>query len=412
MHKHPDEFLCRGVIYFNKLLILISLFSYIIFMEKEFFQKKCIRGEEKKMNDLFSLIAKKFFAITSALILAFSITGAPKIAEGGTVSADLSQTSVVESKRPFDVGLKSFYEKSDDAFVIPGLNEGFIPQGLFYDEMHDAFLISGYYENKTLPSKVILLDGNGTFIKSVSAVYKDNGKKSFGHFGGIAVFEDNVYVATTGVTLVLSFSDILEAENNADVTINKSLYTDVTCSYVNVCDGVLYIGEYKDKTVDGALKSPHKIMSKNGEIFYARCNAFRLESGSAFGIRADMIDADGNITPDFAFTSPLKAQGMARLSDGRIVYTCSATNITNSNVYIFGDVTKGEPDETLVINGKDVPLYYCTLCDRQEKRKAPVLLEEITVHPDGNVYILCESAAMKYRHENKNPIDCVMSWDI
>ena len=157
MHKHPDEFLCRGVIYFNKLLIFISLFSYIIFMEKEFFQKKCIRGEEKKMNDLFSLIAKKFFAITSALILAFSITGAPKIAEGGTVSADLSQTSVVESKRPFDVGLKSFYEKSDDAFVIPGLNEGFIPQGLFYDEMHDAFLISGYYENKTLPSKVILL---------------------------------------------------------------------------------------------------------------------------------------------------------------------------------------------------------------------------------------------------------------
>ena len=182
------------------------------------------------MNDLFSLIAKKFFAITSALILAFSITGAPKIAEGGTVSADLSQTSVVENKRPFDVGLKAFYEKSDDAFVIPGLNEGFIPQGLFYDEMHDAFLISGYYENKTLPSKVILLDGNGTFIKSVSAVYKDNGKNSFGHFGGIAVFEDNVYVATTGVTLVLSFSDILEAENNADVTINKSLYTDVTCS--------------------------------------------------------------------------------------------------------------------------------------------------------------------------------------
>ncbi|MGN1194173.1 MAG: hypothetical protein ACI4SB_01675 [Acutalibacteraceae bacterium] len=364
------------------------------------------------MNDLFSLIAKKFFAITSALILALSITGAPKIAEDGTVSSDLSQTSVVESKRPYDIGLKDFYEKSVDAFVIPGLNEGFIPQGLFYDEAHDAFLISGYYENKVLPSKVILLDGEGNFIKSVSAVYETSGKNSFGHFGGVAAFEDNVYIATTTVTLVLSFSDILEAENNANVAIKKSLYTDVTCSYVNVCDGVLYIGEYKDKTVDGTLKSPHKIISKSGEIFYARCNAFILEKGSEYGIKSDMIDSDGNITPDFAFTSPLKAQGMARLSDGRIVYTCSATNITNSNVYIFNDVTEREPDETLTINGKDVPLYYCKICDRQQKLKAPVLLEEITVHPDGNVYILCESAAMKYRHDNKNPIDCVMSWDI
>ena len=364
------------------------------------------------MNDLFSLIAKKFFVITSALILALSFTGAPRIAENGTVSADLSQTSVIESKRPYDIGLKDFYKKSEDAFVIPGLNEGFIPQGLFYDAAHDVFLISGYYENKVLPSKVILLDGEGKFIKSVCAVYANNGKNSFGHFGGVAAFEDNVYVATTGVTLVLSLSDIMNAENNANVTIRKSLYTDVTCSYVNVCDGVLYIGEYKDKTVDGALKSPHIERSKAGEIFYARCNAFRLESGSAFGIRADRIDIKGNITPDFAFTSPLKAQGMARLSDGRIVYTCSATNITNSNVYVFDDCAKGEPDKTLVINGKEVPLYYCTLCDRQALLKAPVLLEEITVHPDGNVYILCESAAMKYRHENKNPIDCVMRWEI
>ncbi len=364
------------------------------------------------MNDLFTLIAKKFFVITSALILALSITGAPKIAEDGTVSSDLSQTSVIESKRPYDIGLKDFYEKSEDAFVIPGLNEGFIPQGLFYDEAHDVFLISGYYENKVLPSKVILLDGEGSFIKSVSAVYQDNGKNSFGHFGGVAAFEDNVYVATTGVTLVLSLSDIINAENNANVTIKKSLYTDVTCSYVNVCDGVLYIGEFKDKTVDGALKSPHKEMSKAGEIFYSRCNAFRLESGSACGIRADMIDEEGNITPDFAFTSPLKAQGMARLSDGRIVYTCSETNLTNSNVYVFEDSAKGEPDKTLVINGKDVPLYYCTLCDRLAKLKAPVMLEEITLKPDGTAYILCESAAMKYRHENKNPIDCVMSWEI
>lgn len=353
----------------------------------------------------------KIFTIISTIIFTLSIYGAPALTVGTEISTKLTQTEVVSGRLPNDLQLAAFNKNSEEGFVIPGLYEGFVPQGLFYEEENDLFLISGYYKDKAEPSRVIVVDGEGNFVKSVGCISK-KGNKAFGHFGGIAVYKDNVYVATTGVTHVLSLSEILSAEDDGYVLILEELYTDTTCSYVNVCDGILYIGEFTDINADDIKGATNVYTSKIGEKFYSRCNAFILDEAGVFGIKADMIDKDGNLTPDFAFTTPFKVQGMARLQDGSFVFTSSSTAITNSRVHIFKDLTECGVDEIIEVNGKEVPLYYCDIYEKVAEYRVPTFLEEITLYKDGTVYIITESAAAPYIKESKNPIDNVIKWDI
>ncbi len=355
-------------------------------------------------------ILGKIFALITSIIFTFS-GGGPTIGEfDAETSTKLTQTQMVTGELPDELQLRDFYNNSEAGFIIPGLKEGFVPQGIFYEEEHDIFLLSGYYKEKTQPSRVILVDGDGKFIKSVGCEGKKN--KATGHFGGIAVYKDNVYVATTSVTHVLSLEDILNAEDDSYVKIKAELYTDTTCSYVNVCDGVLYIGEFTDINFTDIKEATNIYKAKNGEMYFSRVNAFILDENAEWGIKSDKIDEDNNMIPDFALTSPFKVQGMARLHDGKIVYTASSTAVTNSRVYLYEDVTKGDPDQIITVGGQDVPLYYCQKADRIAQYRVPTYLEEITVYPDGNVYIITESAAAPYAIQSRNPIDYVIKWDI
>lgn len=353
----------------------------------------------------------KIFTLVTTIIFALSIYGAPTLTVGTEASTKLTQTEVVSGKLPIDLQLSEFNKHSEEGFIIPGLYEGFIPQGIFYEEENDIFLISGYYKDKVQPSRVIVVDGEGNFVKSVGCLTL-KGNKATGHFGGIAAFKNNVYVATTSVTHVLSLSEILSAEDDGYVHIQKELYTDTTCSYVNVCDGVLYIGEFTDITIDDVKGATNIYTSKLGEKFFSRCNAFILDENGVYGIKTDRIDEEGNLTPDFAVTTPFKVQGMVRMPDGSFVFTASSTAITNSRVYKYKDVTKGEPDEIIKVDDTDVPLYFCDIFDKTGSYRVPTFLEEITLYKDGSVYIITESAASAYIKESKNPIDNVIKWDI
>lgn len=356
--------------------------------------------------DLYS----KFFVFVATVIF-FITGGAPVIGEfDAEPSTKLTQTEMVSSELRQELQLKEFYATSEEDFIIPGLKQGFVPQGIFYEQENDIFLISGYYKNKAQASRVIVVDGDGNFIKSVGCI-SEKGNLGYGHFGGIAVYKDYVYVATTGLTHVLSLSEILACEDEGFVLIQDELYTDTTCSYVNVCDGVLYIGEFTDTTFEDMETATN--VYKNGiEKYYSRCNAFVLDENGKWGIKADKIDEENNMIPDFALTSPFKVQGMCVLADGTIVYTASSTPASNSRVYLYKDVTKGEPDEIISVGSQDVPLYYCALEDRIAQYRVPTYLEEVTLYPDGSVYIITESASAPYIKQSKNPIDNVIKWDI
>ena len=127
----------------------------------------------------------KIAAVIMSVVF-FLSGGGPIIAEyDAEPSTKLTQTDMVAGDLLNEYQLRDFNANSEEDFVIPCLKEGFVPQGIFYEKDNDIFLISGYYKEKAQPSRIILVDGEGNFIKSVGCKGKKN--KATPHNSGVRI---------------------------------------------------------------------------------------------------------------------------------------------------------------------------------------------------------------------------------
>lgn len=80
--------------------------------------------------------------------------------------------------------------------TIPGLNEGFIPQGLTYSASNEAFYLTHY--SKNAPSQLSVLSSkSGQLFQSYTLADK-KGKLLHGHVGGVTVSKGSIYVSSAG----------------------------------------------------------------------------------------------------------------------------------------------------------------------------------------------------------------------
>ena len=103
-----------------------------------------------------------------------------------------------------------FYGKTQAEFSIPGLDEGFVPQGMEYEQGNDIFLISGYMANGSA-SRVYVV--NGEEVNYVTFSY--NGESITNHFGGITTDGTGVWIGGEGNVYYLKLENLLS--ENADV---------------------------------------------------------------------------------------------------------------------------------------------------------------------------------------------------
>ncbi len=140
---------------------------------------------------------------------------------------------------------------SDADCCIPGVYDGYIPQGLAYYEDKNWLLISSYDANQERPSIITALDfDTGELVAQFNLYYS---KKTMckQHVGGIAVSDYNLYITKdNGVARVpLSELDIprgyaknlyLPNDNQFEV---KEL-GDTNAAYVNFSEGILWMGNF------------------------------------------------------------------------------------------------------------------------------------------------------------------------
>jgi hypothetical protein len=85
---------------------------------------------------------------------------------------------------------------------------------------------------------------------------------------------------------------------------------------------------------------------------------------------------------------------MALTDDGRIILSTSY-GFAKSHLYVY-ELSKAEASSsTFTVNGVTVPLYYLDSACLTETVEAPPMSEEI-IYKDGQVYVMTESACMKY----------------
>ncbi|MBQ9117876.1 MAG: hypothetical protein IJY11_01580 [Clostridia bacterium] len=261
-----------------------------------------------------------------------------------------------------------YYSIKTDVCDNPGLNDGFVCQGITYVEEEEKILVSGYMTNDSA-SRIYVTDkqDNSYYV----TIKKTNGNDFTGHAGGIAYCGDTVYVANGNAVHILSLADILTAKDGGSVTIASKVTVNNAASFIYADETYLYVGEFHDG-------GKYNIQGHEFNGNHAIVERFAIAT----------FPSSGEGTPDRIYSIPNKVQGFCVTPDGKMIMSTSY-GLTDSHYYVYGEADAYESGETF--NGTSV--YYLGDCKRDVK--GPAMAEGLD-YMDGKVITLTESASNKY----------------
>lgn len=259
-----------------------------------------------------------------------------------------------------------YYSIEDDICKNPGLNDGFICQGIAASEENGILLISGYMADKS-NSRIYItdLESNSRYVELTS-----DGEKYTGHAGGVAVSGDTVYIANSKRIFSFPLASLLEASQGAVIDIGSGTRVNTAASFVYTDDEYLYVGEFHDGGKYNIVGHEHETAEG---IHHAVCTKYALDDLSA---------------PLAVYTLRDKVQGICFTPGGKIVLSTSyGLADTVYYVYDINDLT--DSGETL----DGAPVYYLDKLERM--MKGPAMGEDLDYY-DGRIITLTESASNKY----------------
>ncbi len=273
----------------------------------------------------------------------------------------------------------SFYANAEKYEKIPALWENFVPQGYNSIDGTDMRLVCGYMSDGGASRIYVMKDNeNALCVNMKNADGSDN--KS--HTGGIATLGDYVYVTADKGCDVFSLSDILDGDGIA--TQLFSVDTINNPAYCLIKDNVLYCGSFYR---EGNYETPdeQRMTTPAGDNNTAIISAYALNhtSGRAY-----------SQIPDFVISTQGLVQGMTFIDD-KTVALATSYGLSKSHLYIY-DLENMQRDERgFEINGRRISLYHLDSSCLKDDIVAPPMAEQI-FYKDGYIYIMTESASMKY----------------
>lgn len=289
---------------------------------------------------------------------------------------------VLGARLYFRIPVADYYKASEKAFIIPGLSDGFVPQGLCYEEESDCFYVTGYM-NDGSASPIYIIDKFGNIIKQ-TRLHLADGSDYTGHAGGISVNGDYIYIAGghDNCLYVYNKSSFEKGELEGIFSLQKSEDDYVGVAFTTISNGFLIAGEFYRDPNYPTLDS-HKITTKGGNYNQALAVAFELDDSYQYGI---------NPQPVLAMSLPDLDQGM--VIDGDIAYVSTSYGTPSSYIYEYylSDADSGEMIEVL---GENIPRYDLDESSMIDAHKIAPMSEELAIR-DGRLYVMCESASKKY----------------
>lgn len=273
-----------------------------------------------------------------------------------------------------------FFGKSDVAFLIPGLDSGFVPQGFHYLEEQQTFLFSGYMKDHSSARIYIRdADGNVRFTELTNA----DGLVYATHAGGVTVNGEFVYLPGTLGMDVFRLQDVLTKDQAVSIGKLEMEYDGDCCTFYN---GYLFVGDfYYSEIYETPLA--HRVTTPAGDENKAIIAVYKADPAAEFGISPE---------PVAAISIREKVQGIGFTEDGQIVLSTSY-GFADSHLWFY-DLDEKRQGK-LELMGSEVPLYYLDSANLVGSVEMPPMSEEV-VCKDGKVYVLFESACTKYLFGN------------
>lgn len=261
---------------------------------------------------------------------------------------------------------REYYSIKSDICVNPGLNDGFLCQGIAASEENDLILVSGYMRDHSA-SRIYAVDSFDSF----HYVELMQGEKAFtGHTGGVATSGGMVYIASDDRIFTFPLEDVVLAESGAKVDIGEGIEVNNQSSFVYTDDTYLYVGEFHNGKKYNVVG--HEIETAEG-MHYAICSVYNLN---------DLT------TPIRVYSIRNKVQGICFTPDGKVIMSTSY-GLTDSIYYVYDLSAATDSGKTM----DGAPLYYLDHLEREIK--GPAMSEGLD-YRDGKVITHTESATSKY----------------
>lgn len=283
----------------------------------------------------------------------------------------------------------SFYDHAEKEFYIPGLDEGFVPQGFDYIKEEKVFLACGYMSNDECSRVYIISDDGDEFY--YTDLMKENADPYTGHTGGIAHYKGYAYITGADGIDVFDLNDILDPSIKLTYQRGTIDTYGIDPAFCYIYDGELITGSFY-KAGDYDTPVAHHYKTSAGDENKAMMLSFTLVNSPTVKYCVDP-------TPVAAYSIPSYVQGVCVTDDGKLILSTS-WGLTTSKLYVH-DLSKvlGTTNSDFAKKAfnltQDIPLYTVDSSTLVETIEAPPMSEEI-VYLNGKIWIFNESACNKY----------------
>lgn len=301
-----------------------------------------------------------------------------------------------------------FYADATEAFPLPGLGSGFVPQDLAMVQVDapsattaDANAAAGPTASATGEAPLWLFSGyqadggaSPVWVRTPDGktgklqLQDERGNPYDGHGSGVSSNGAWSFVTCEGGYLVYKTADLAEAAQgavggaNASVKATAKVGLDFTPAFLNVDDGTLYVGEFF-RDGNFATDQSHHLMTPDGGTNHALMYAYDQGDGPyGFNVQANRV-----------YSIPEQVQGCA-VTDGGDIVLSTSYGVAPSYLQVF-DHARVIQDGTFVADGREVPLYCLDSRNLKGSLAVPPMSEGI-VAVDETIYVSEESASSKY----------------
>lgn len=286
-----------------------------------------------------------------------------------------------------------FFGGAKSEMKTPGTWTNYVQQG--FDRLEDGKFLVSTYDKGDDKAAIFIIDG-----KKSSCVELKNadGTPYLSHAGGVTHYKNWVYVATDNH--VDTEGEVYCTHDNCDTNLDMFLLSDVVdgdgkatmvdsitvpnrLAYASVYGDMLYVGAFHREGSKYITPESHHVTTPAGDKNTALMMVYEMDENTGKPVHA---------TPEYCYSTLSNVQGMCMSADGDIILSTS-WGLSTSHLYQY-DV-KNATAGTVTVSGASVPVYHLDSACLIKDVKAPPMAEEL-VWLDGRVYILTESASMKY----------------
>jgi len=281
--------------------------------------------------------------------------------------------------------------------IIPGLAQGYTPQGLCYSATHHCFFISHYKKGTT--SCVSAIDAKSQQIIATFQLYETTNQPHTGHVGGVSYYKNSLYIASEKHVLIFALSPRSSWLKEQILISTQTTKAQVSASFCSHFKQNFYVGaftHYPNNSFSKKFTSPreHHFVTSSGKKNHALILGY----------------SQNYPTPSQAFSIPDKTQGLI-VTTPFIYLSRSYGRSKHSYLEIHRIPLPTVSPPSLKLGNATIPLHLIDSDSMSHSIKLPPMSEGICLYKN-QVAILFESGAEKYRERGLGQIDRLVFYTI